>query len=348
MTNTLTATLYGAEDLRLVETTLPPLAEGMVRVRFRAGGICGSDMHYFLHGANGDFVVREPLVLGHELAGEVVEVNAPGTDIAPGDRLAVNPSRWCETCPRCHEGRHNLCENVYFMGSASKFPHMQGGFAALFDAIPAQCVKVPGHVPMEAAALAEPLAVCLHAVARAGDMRARRTIIFGAGPIGLLTLKAARLAGAGELTVADIAPAPLAFATRLGADHVADMSGGADALTALTPSGPFDVAFEASGAPAALASAIKAVRRGGIIVQLGTLPAGDIPMAANAVMAKEIDLRGTMRFGREFDEAVRLISDGGVDVLDIVTALRPLADAPGAIRLALDRSQSMKVVLTAN
>jgi L-idonate 5-dehydrogenase len=348
MTSTLAATLYGAEDLRLTESALPPLTEGMVRIRFRAGGICGSDMHYFLHGANGDFVVREPLVLGHELAGEVAEVNAPGADLAPGDRLAVNPSRWCENCARCREGRHNLCENVYFMGSASKFPHMQGGFSALFDAIPAQCVKVPSHVPMEAAALAEPLAVCLHAVARAGDLRGRRAVIFGAGPIGLLTLKAARLAGAAEVTVADIAAAPLAFATRLGADHVADMSAGSDALAALTANGPFDVAFEASGAPAALASAIKAVRRGGVLVQIGNLPAGDIPMAVNAVMAKEIDLRGTMRFGKEFADAVNLIAEGRVDVLAIVTALRPLADAPDAMRLAMDRRQSMKVVLTAN
>lgn len=348
MTSTLAATLYGAEDLRLVETALPPLAQGMVRIRFRAGGICGSDMHYFLHGANGDFVVREPLVLGHELAGEVAEVNAAGAGLAPGDRLAVNPSRWCETCPRCREGRHNLCESIYFMGSASKFPHMQGGFSALFDAVPAQCVKVPGHVPMEAAALAEPLAVCLHAVARAGDLRGKRVVLFGAGPIGLLTLKAARLAGAAEIAVVDIAPAPLAFATRFGADHVVDLSTGSDALDALAAERPFDVAFEASGAPPALASAIKAVRRGGIVVQIGSLPAGNIPMAVNAVMAKEIDLRGTMRFGKEFDDAVRLIADGQVDVLAMVTALRPLADAPGALRLALDRSQSMKVVLTAN
>lgn len=348
MTSTAAATLYGAQDLRLVENALPPLAQGMVRLRFRAGGICGSDMHYFLHGANGDFVVREPLVLGHELAGEVAEVNAPDTGLAPGDRVAINPSRWCESCARCREGRHNLCENIYFMGSASKFPHMQGGFAALFDAIPAQCVKVPGHVPMEAAALAEPLAVCLHAAARAGDLRGKRVVLLGAGPIGLLTLKAARLAGAAEIAVVDIAPAPLAFASRFGADHVIDLSSASEALDAVAAERPFDVAFEASGAPSALASAIKTVRRGGVIVQLGTLPAGDIPVAANAIMAKEIDLRGTMRFGKEFSEAVRLIAEGRLDVLAMVTALRPLADAPGAMRLALDRSQSMKVVLTAN
>jgi L-idonate 5-dehydrogenase len=347
MTGCLAATLFGAQDLRLVEGALGPLAEGMVRVRFGAGGICGSDMHYFQHGRTGDFVLREPLVLGHEVAGEVVEVNAPGTGLTPGDRVAVNPSRWCGACVRCREGRHNLCENIYFMGSASKNPHMQGGFASLFDATPAQCVTVPGHVPIEAAALAEPLAVCLHAVARAGEMRGRRALLIGAGPIGLLTLTAARLAGIAETAVVDIAPAPLAFATRFGADHVVDVSGGDEPLAGLAAERPFDVAFEVSGTPAGLASAIGHVRRGGVVVQVGNLPGGSIPTPSNAIMAKELDLRGTFRFGMEFAEAVRLICDGEVDVLALVTARRPLSAAPDAMRLALDRSQSVKVVLTA-
>ena len=163
----LSATLFGAEDLRVVEARLPPLAPGMVRVRFGAGGICGSDMHYFRHGRTGDFVVRSPLVLGHEIAGVVEGVADVGSGLKPGDRVAVNPSRWCGHCGPCREGRENLCENIYFMGSASKTPHMQGGFASLFDARPEQCVTVSDHTPLTAAALAEPLAVCLRAVARA-------------------------------------------------------------------------------------------------------------------------------------------------------------------------------------
>jgi L-idonate 5-dehydrogenase len=240
-----------------------------------------------------------------------------------------------------------LCENIYFMGSASKYPHMQGGFAALFDAIPAQCVKVPDDMPIEAAALAEPLSVCLHAVARAGDLGGKSGVVFGAGPIGLLTLAAARLAGLAEAAVVDIAAAPLSFAERFGADHVVDISGGTEALDALAKARGFDVAFECSGTPAGLASAIAAVRRGGIVVQIGNLPGGAISVPAKAVMAKEIDLRGTFRFSDEFPEAVRLIAEGRVDVMALVTARRPLADAPAALRLALDRSQSMKVVLTA-
>ena len=225
---------------------------------------------------------------------------------------------------------------------------MQGGFATMFDAIPAQCVKIPDHVSYQAAALAEPLAVCLHAVARAGDVSGKRAVLFGAGPIGLLTMLAARRAGIAEVTVVDIAAAPLAFASRLGANHVVDISGGDEALKAQAATQPFDVAFEVSGTAAGLASAIGVVRRGGIVVQVGNLPGGQIPVPANAVMAKEIDLRGSFRFGMEFMTAVELIADGSVDVLSLVTAQRPLAIAPDAVRLALDRSQSVKVVLTAH
>ena len=341
------ATLFGPEDLRMVERPLDPLASGMVRIRFGAGGICGSDMHYYRHARTGDFIVTSPLVLGHEIAGEVVEIAGTAPDVKVGDRIAVNPSRWCGHCKPCRENRLNLCENIFFMGSASKTPHMQGGFASYFDAVPAQCVKIPDHVTYQAAALAEPLAVCLHAVARAGDVTGKRAVLFGAGPIGLLTMLAAQRAGIAETTVVDIAAAPLAFAKKLGATNVFDISGGEEALKTEATARPFDVAFEVSGTAAGLASAISTVRRGGVVVQVGNLPGGQIPVPANAVMAKEIDLRGSFRFGTEFYTAVELIADGSIDVLSLVTAQRPLAVAPDAVRLALDRSQSVKVVLTA-
>ncbi|KAB0269259.1 L-idonate 5-dehydrogenase [Microvirga brassicacearum] len=343
----LSATLFGAEDLRMVEGQIAPLDPGMVRVRFGAGGICGSDMHYFRHARTGDFILKSPLVLGHEIAGEIVDIAGPAPGLRAGDRVAVNPSRWCGHCARCREGRPNLCENVYFMGSASKTPHMQGGFATYFDVVPSQCVKVSPDTSFVAAALAEPLAVCLHAVSRAGPVAGCRGIVFGAGPIGLLTLLAARLAGMSEIAVADVAAAPLAFAQRLGADHVVDISGGGDTLENLAAMRPFDVAFEVSGTAPGLSSAILNVRRGGTVVQIGNLPGGLTSVPANAVMAREIDLKGSFRFGQEFEQAVALIDEGQIDVLSIVTAKRPLSKAPEGFRLALDRSQSVKVVLTA-
>ena len=341
------ATLFGPEDLRLVAAALPPLPAGMVRIRFAAGGICGSDLHYFRHARTGDFIVTSPLVLGHEMAGVVDEVGEGVHGLAPGAKVAVNPSRWCGHCPRCREGRANLCENIYFMGSASKTPHMQGGFASLFDVTPPQCVPVPDDAPLAAVALAEPLAVCLHAVARAGELAGRHALLIGAGPIGLLTMLAARRAGVGRVTVADISAAPLAYAAKLGADATADLSAGSAALDAASVGHPFDVVFEISGAPAGLATALRSVRRGGTVVQLGNLPGGAIEAPVNLVMSKEIELRGSFRFDREFAEAVGLIVAGEVDVRAIVTGEMPLSAAPDAFRLALDRSRSLKVMLTA-
>ena len=153
--------------------------------------------------------------------------------------------------------------------------------------------------------------------------------MFGAGPIGLLTMLAAKLPALRQVTMVDIAAAPLAFAQQLGADNVVDVSGGDDELLkALAAERGFDVAFEVSGTAAGLASAIATVRRGGTVVQIGNLPGGQIPVPANAVMAKEIDFKGTFRFGAEFNEAVDLIVSGEIDVLKLVTAERPLIARP--------------------
>jgi L-idonate 5-dehydrogenase len=202
---------------------------------------------------------------------------------------------------------------------------------------------VPDNVPLEAAALSEPLAVCLHAVNR-GKVEGKSVAILGAGPIGLLTMLAAKLRGARDTTMVDIAAAPLAFAERLGEDRVVDLSADPEALA----KGPApDVVVEASGSPKALANAITSVRRGGTVVLLGSLPGGDISAPLNPVMAKELDLVGSFRFGHEFEEAVGLISAGKIDVMALVTATRPLTDVDAAFKLAFDRSQSVKVVLTA-
>ena len=347
MTNApLAVTLFGPEDLRLVEGAPAPLKPGMVRVRFGAGGICGSDLHYFRHARTGDFVVTQPLVLGHEVSGEIVEIAGDAPGLAVGQRVAINPSRWCGTCRFCREGRENLCENIHFMGSASKTPHMQGGFSSYIDAVPAQCIPVPKTLPYEAAALAEPLAVALHAVSRAGDVRERHVAVFGGGPIGLLVMLAARLAGAATVTVADIAAAPLSFAMQLGADRTVNVASDPEVLAGLAANEGFGTVFEATGAPAGLASAIATVRRGGTLVQVGNLPGGEFPVAANAIMAKELDVRGTFRFGREYARAVELIATGAVDVARLITARVPLAQAVDGFHLALDRSRSVKVMLT--
>jgi L-idonate 5-dehydrogenase len=336
------AVIHAARDLRFECVAEKPLPAGHARLKFGCGGICGSDLHYFLHGRTGSFAVVEPLVLGHEFAGEVAALNGDSGGLKIGDRVAVNPSRSCGQCPRCREGRINLCENVFFMGSASKRPHMQGCFAETIDVAVGQCVKIPAGVKLEHAALAEPLSVCLHAADRAGGLEGRRVLVIGAGPIGLLLMAVAKWRKARHVVASDLEPLSLERARAMGADaaHLA----GAEPLP---HAGQYDVVFEASGSPKGVAAAIEAVRRGGILMQVGNLPGEPFPVPFNAVMAKELDVRGSFRFADVYAKAVSLIVDGAIDVRPLITATVPLARAVEAFTLAADRSKSAKVVLTA-
>jgi len=335
------AVVHAARDLRFEDVAEQPLAEGWVRVRFGAGGICGSDLHYFLHGRTGSFTIVEPLILGHEIAGEIVAVNGSGLAFSVGDRVAVNPSRPCGRCIRCREGRSNLCTDIFFMGSASKCPHMQGGFAQTIDMPASQCFKIPPSVPFEHAALAEPLAVCLHAANRAGDLAGRSVLVIGAGPIGLLLVAVAKHRGAARVVASDLEASALARARAMGADAVHP------AAEPLADVGGYDVVFEASGSPRAVPVAIDAVRRGGTLVQVGNLPGEAFAVPFNAVMAKELDVKGSFRFADEYGEALSLIVAGVIDPRPMITATLPLSRAVEAFEIAADRSRSAKVVLTA-
>ena len=169
-----------------------------VRVAVKAVGICSSDPHYYHHGRVGDFVIREPFTPGHEASGQVIEVGAEVSKVRPGDRVAINPSRTCGVCRYCRAGAFNHCENVQFFGSASRFPHMQGAMRESMVVDQRQCIPVPAGLPFEIAAFGEPLAVALHAVEQAGSLLGKTIMVVGAGPIGALTLMAAKLAGACE------------------------------------------------------------------------------------------------------------------------------------------------------
>ena len=336
--------IHAAKDLRIEPGPAEAPGPGEVRVHVRRGGICGSDLHYYHHGGFGTVRLKEPMILGHEVAGEIVAVGPGVEGLSVGDRVAVSPSRpdWNDVYAR--EGLANHSLGMRFYGSAMPFPHIQGVFREQLVAEAAQCARVPDHVSDAAAAMAEPLAVCLHAVARAGSLLGKRVLVTGCGPIGVLVILAARRAGAAEIVATDIAAACLAHAERAGADRVVDVSGGSTALDAdAANKGSFHVAFEASGAPAALLEAIRLVRPRGIIVQVGI--GGDVTLPLNVLVAKEIDLRGTFRFHDEFFWAVDLIGKGLIDVEPLVTDVFPMNEAVAAFERASDRSRAMKVQL---
>ena len=340
--------IHGAKDLKVEDRPEPRPQEGEVLVRFGAGGICGSDLHYYHEGRVGDFALREPMVLGHEVAGEVVEVGPDVTQVQAGQRVAVNPTRPCLRCRYCLSGRSNLCRNVRFFGSAARYPHVQGAFAELFIASEGQCAPIPSSLPYAVAACAEPFAVTLHAIARAGEVLGQRVLITGAGPIGVLAVAAARLAGAAEITVTDLFDEPLEVARQMGAARAINVkTAGAELETLSKGGGSFDVALEVSGNVRALENCIDAVCPGGRIVQVGILPPGNYGVPLNKVLAKELDLVGTFRFHEEFQWAVDALAGGRVNLQPALSQAFNLSEAVDAFELASDRRKAMKVSLVA-
>lgn len=336
--------IHAAKDLRIepIATTAP--GEGEVSVRLTRGGICGSDLHYYNHGGFGPVRLKEPMILGHEVAGVISEIGAGVSGLAPGDRVAISPSRpdWNDVYAR--EGMPNQSLGMRFYGSAMPFPHVQGAFREMLVAEAAQCVRLPDGVSDAAAAMAEPLAVCLHAVRRAGSLLGKRVLVTGCGPIGVLVIKAARRAGAASIVATDIAAGCLAHAERAGADLAIDVgegTGGLDRFAA--DKGSFHTAFEASGAAPALMEAIRTVRPQGVIVQVGL--GGEISLPMNTIVAKELELRGAFRFHDEFHWAVELIGKGLIDVEPLVSDVFPMREAVAAFERATDRSRAMKVQL---
>lgn len=341
----LAAVLHGKADLKIEPLADPPLAPDEVRVRVLFGGICGSDLHYFHRGAVGNFALREPMVLGHEISGTIVETGSAVSGLEIGDKAALDPSRACRTCQFCIAGRRNLCENMRFLGSAAIFPHVAGGFSQHLVLRRDQAIPVPADTDLLKLSCAEPLSVALHAVRRAGPLMGKRVIVSGSGPIGLLTARAAVQAGALEVVTTDIEDQPLAVARdRLGVNRTINVATDPQGLDEfVSPSGYFDVALEASGSPVALNSLFAVVKRGGRIVQLGMLPPGLASIPVNVLQSREIELVGAFRAHDEFGLAVDYIVGNVIDVSPILSGTYPLADAHAAFDRAGDRKQVIKL-----
>jgi L-idonate 5-dehydrogenase len=334
--------LHQPRDLRIDERVRPTPGPGEVLIEIARGGICGSDLHYYRHGGFGTVRMKEPMTLGHEIAGRVVEHGPGVTAPALGTIVAVNPSKPCGSCAFCRAGLPIHCTDMRFLGSAMRFPHVQGGFAEYLVAPAANAVPAGEGVGADKAAFAEPLSVCLHAASRT-SIYGKRVLIMGAGPIGVLLVLVARFGGAREIVVTDVLDAPLAFARSVGADHTVNV-GVADALKPFEAGkGYFDVVFEAAGQATTVVSALAVTRPRGAIVLVGQGATAELPVSA--VVGKEVDLKGSFRFDSEFSLAVEMIGQGRIDVAPLLSAVLPVADAVAAFELAGDKSRSMKVQL---
>ncbi|MFJ3315877.1 L-idonate 5-dehydrogenase [Herbaspirillum huttiense] len=337
--------VHAPHDLRIEEIPTAELAPHQLKVQIKAGGICGSDLHYYHHGGFGTVRIKQPMVLGHEVSGVVRAVGEAVQDIAAGTRIAVSPSHPCGVCLYCQEGKQNHCLDMRFYGSAMRMPHVQGAFRQEIVIERHQAHPVADHVSNGEAAMAEPLSVALHAVRRAGSLVGKRVLVTGCGPIGALVIIAARRAGAAEIVATDIAPKALEAARVVGADRVINVATEAEVLQSYAQGkGSFDVLFEVSGTERALRAGLETMRPGGVVVQIGL--GGDVNFPANLLVAKELEWRGAFRFHEEFAMAVEMMNRRLVDVAPLITASFPYTQAVDAFNVAGDRSSQMKVQLT--
>ncbi|MGW8066670.1 L-idonate 5-dehydrogenase [Streptomyces ziwulingensis] len=332
--------VHGPGDVRVEERPRPVPGAGEVLLALEWGGICGSDIAYWKKGASGTAALAHPLVLGHEFAGRIAALGAGVTGLGEGQPVTVHPAQPVgdTVLPERIAGRTNLCPHRYF-GSAAFTPHTDGGFSEYRTVPAAQIRPLPDGVGTEQGALAEPLAVALHAVGRAPELRGRTVLVNGCGPIGSLVVAAARYRGAGRVVAADLAPSSLAVARAMGADQTCDLAAGEGLPEDV------EVVFEASGAPAALGPVLRATARGGTLVQVGNLPGTAAAAALGDLVTREITWIGSYRFVEEIDDALHALGNG-LDLTPLITHRFPLDRAEEALAVAADPgSGSSKVML---
>lgn len=331
------AVLHGPRDLRIEQRPRPEPGPGQVLVRVRSVGVCGSDVHYFEHGRIGDFVVREPMVIGHEASGVIVQRGAGAIAHPVGTRVAIEPGVPCRRCQQCRSGRYNLCPDVRFLAT----PPVDGAITDHLVVDEDYVHPVPDTVSDDAAAMIEPLSVGMWATRTAAVGPDDDVLITGAGPIGLMCAAAARLRGARSIAVTDVNPARLDVATTFGATRVLS----ADSPLGAGSSGAADVLLECSGHPAAIAAGIGALRPAGRAVLVGMGP-DEVPLPLQQLQNKELLLTGTFRYANTYPAAIAAVARGDIDADSMVTHHFPLEQTAAALTVGRSDPTALKAVVT--
>jgi len=315
----LSAVLYKKGDLRLENRPIPEPKDDEVQLRMAAVGICGSDVHFLVRGCIGDFVVKKPMVLGHEASGVVSKLGKNVTTLKVGDRVSIEPGVPCRYCENCKIGRYNLCAKVVFCAT----PPDHGNLSRYFCQAADFCFKLPDHVSLEEGALLEPLSVAVQACRRAGVTLGDNVLIGGAGPIGLVNMMVAKSMGAAKIIITDIAENRLAKAKEFGADFTVQINpeeSSADLVKRIqeTLGADIDITIECSGAEASIKTAILATRSGGVVTLVGLGPAEVKVPIVNAA-TREVDIRGVWRYANCYPAALALVASGQVNVKQLIT-----------------------------
>ncbi|HEX2739912.1 MAG TPA: NAD(P)-dependent alcohol dehydrogenase [Rubrobacter sp.] len=328
------AVMYGTHDVRLEEVPVPEPGPKEVLVEIRAVGVCGSDVHYYEEGRIGSFVVREPLILGHESMGTVVALGDGATKHEVGERVTLEPGVPDGTCRECRAGRYNLCPNVRFFAT----PPIDGAFTNYVSIHEDFAYSLPDELSDNAGALMEPLSVGIWACKKGEVTAGDHVLVTGAGPIGLLAMQVAFAQGATEVTVTDVADERLQIARRLGATRAMNVA--EEPLDEASVEA--DVLIECSGNERALGDGIRCVRPAGFVVVVGMGPNEETSVPLAFIQTREITLTGTFRYANTYPTAIDLAATGKVDLDAMVTSHYGLDDTEEALKASRQDPANVK------
>ncbi|KAL8298208.1 hypothetical protein RB601_002659 [Gaeumannomyces tritici] len=341
--------LNKTHDVCFEDRPVPELAtEHDVLVAVNYTGICGSDVHYWQHGAIGNFVVKSPMVLGHESAGTVVKVGPAVKTLSVGDRVALEPGYPCRRCAACLGGKYNLCPDMRFAAT----PPYDGTLAGFWAAPADFCYRLPESVSLQEGALIEPLAVGVHIARQAGVRPGESVVVMGAGPVGLLCAAVARAFGASTVVSVDIVPSKLEVARKIAATHTylsrrvspEENARGIIEAAGLGANGGADVVIDASGAEPSIQASLHTVRVGGRYVQ-GGMGRADITFPIMALCVKEVTASGSFRYGSgDYKLAIDLVAQGKVDLKALISETVAFGRAEDAFN-KVKEGQVIKVLI---
>ncbi|XP_010004247.1 PREDICTED: sorbitol dehydrogenase [Chaetura pelagica] len=330
-------------EIRLENRPIPEPGPNEVLLRMHSVGICGSDVHYWQHGRIGDFVVKSPMVLGHEASGTVVKVGSGVSHLKPGDRVAIEPGVPREMDEFCKTGRYNLSPTIFFCAT----PPDDGNLCRYYKHSASYCYKLPDNVTFEEGALIEPLSVGIHACKRAGVTLGSKVFVSGSGPIGLVNVLVAKMMGAAAVVIADLSASRLQKAKEVGADFTIqvtnetpqEVASKVESLLGCMP----EITVECTGVQACIQAGIYATRSGGTLVLVGLGPEMVTVPIVNAAV-REVDIRGIFRYCNTWPVAIALLASKRINVKPLVTHRFPLEKALEAFETTR-RGEGVKVML---
>ena len=331
------AVLYAPHDIRIEDRPVPKPGPREVLIEIKAVGVCGSDVHYYEHGRIGTYVVRQPLILGHESSGVIVDVGEGVSRERIGQRVAIEPGVPDGVCRQCRTGHYNLCPNVRFFGT----PPIDGAFTNYVTILSDFAYALPDQMSDEEGALIEPLSVGLWACRKAKLRGGDHVLITGAGPVGILAMKVALALGVTEITMTDISPQRLEVARKLGATRTVNV-----AQQSLANAGvEADVLIECSGNQRALKDGIHALQPAATAVAVGMGPGEEASIPLSFIQNREIILTGTFRYANTYADAIALVASGHIDLKPIITGHYTLAEAEQALQATRSDPANIKSVV---